>query len=247
MSKKLFFNWKMNPSTWSDASNLFENLQQACSQNPKAFVVACPPSVYLQSLVTQQTTKQFPALGAQDISTQQSGAMTGELSGQMLRDLGVTYTIIGHSETRKLHGLTNQTINKKVQQALANNLTPILCIGYEAQPGGEEINYTELAEQIQVGLQDITPNSTIYLAYEPVWAIGTGKTASNETIQQVNEFILTELAKLNLQDRVEILYGGSVDDQSLPELSTIESVSGFLIGGASLKPEKFSEMIGFSS
>jgi triosephosphate isomerase len=241
--KKLFFNWKMNPGTWSEASNLFENLQQACTQNPEAFVVACPPSVYLQSLVAQQTIQQFPALGAQDLSVEGQGAMTGEVSGQMLRDLGAAYAIIGHSETRKLHGLSNQTINHKVQQALANELIPILCIGYESQPGGEEINYVELAEQIQVSLQDVAPNSTIYLAYEPVWAIGTGKTASNEIIGQVNDFILKELTKLNLQDQVEILYGGSVDDQSLPELSTIESVSGFLIGGASLKPEKFSKMI----
>lgn len=236
----------MNPAKLSEAQFLFARLQEACQASPQAFVVACPPFAYLPQALSQKSDSlHCPHVGAQDVSGQDGGAVTGEISAKMLQDLGVRYAIIGHSETRQNQSLTNQAVNQKVKQALANGLNPVLCIGFAADPKQEGINYDELAEQVWAGVQGVELNSqqTIYLAYEPVWAIGTGQTASNELIAEVNEFLLAQLSKLNLETRVEILYGGSVDDQSLPTLSQIETVSGFLIGGTSLKPEKFTAMI----
>ncbi len=236
----------MNPASLDEAENLFANLQAAYVKNPQAFLVVCPPVVYLKQLIDSKDSSQTHfLLGAQDLSIVESGALTGEISGPMLQNLGAEFVIIGHSETRKLHTLSNEAVNQKVNQALANSLTPILCVGYEREPGSDKINYNELGEQVKVGLNGIQLSSEqkIYLAYEPVWAIGTGKTASNEVIKTVNQFIIQQLEEVSFRDQVEILYGGSVDDQNLSELSEIESVSGFLIGGASLKPEKFTRMI----
>ncbi len=243
MSKKLFFNWKMNPTTSSQATELFEEVVKSSESLP-VHIVVCPPFVYLP-LICELSKKTNIKIGSQDISTQDSGSLTGEISGSMLVDLGCQYSIIGHSETREINHLSNQDVNQKIKHCLQSNLTPIFCIGYQADKTAKDINYTELSEQIRQGLQDIKLDNdqTIYLAYEPVWAIGTGKTASNSIIAEVTKFILEELKILGLDSKVEILYGGSVDDQSITELIKIEQVSGFLIGGASLKPEKFSRII----
>jgi len=247
MPKKLFFNWKMNPTSSFQATNLFEEVIKS-SKSLSVHVVVCPPFVYLP-LVCEMSKKTNIKIGSQDISTQDSGSLTSEISGPMLVDLGCQYSIIGHSETREINHLTNQDVNKKIRHCLQSKLTPIFCIGYQEDKTTTDINHTELSEQIQQGLQDIRleDDQIIYLAYEPVWAIGTGKTADNSIIVEVTKFILQELKMLGLDSKTKILYGGSVDDQSVVELMKIEEIDGFLIGGASLKPEKFSRIIGIVS
>ena len=247
MLKKLFFNWKMNPVSLQETRNLFSQVILAANNQPTVDLVVFPPYVYLSELSQQLQTTRLAnlSIGAQDIASQAFGAYTSQISGPMLKDFGCQYVLIGHSETREAYKLSNQQINQKLLQSLESGLIPILCVGHQTDKTITEINYPELAEQVTVALQNLPTEfkTEFYLAYEPVWAIGTGKTATNQIIEEVSQFLKQELAKLGLVEQVGILYGGSVDDVSIQELIKLRQVDGFLIGGASLKPEKFNKII----
>ncbi len=247
MPKKLFFNWKMNPVSLQEAKNLFSQVILAANNQPTVDLVVFPPYVYLSELNQQLHTTRLAnlSIGAQDIASQAFGAYTSQISGPMLKDLSCRYVLIGHSETREHHRLLNPDIHQKVAQCLQAQLIPVLCVGHQTDKTITEINYPELAEQVTMALQNLSPEfkTEFYLAYEPVWAIGTGKTATNQIIDEVSQFLKQELAKLGLAEQAGILYGGSVDDVSIQELVKLQQVDGFLIGGASLKPEKFNKII----
>jgi len=205
-------------------------------------VVVCAPFPYLSQVETLITHSQVK-LGAQNLNTNSSGAFTGEVSANMIKDFGAKHVIVGHSERRSLYGETNSLVAEKVQAALDNDLTPLLCVGesLEQRESGE----TEIvvAEQINtvVELVGIEAFRNIIIAYEPVWAIGTGKTASPEQAQAIHLFIRDLLRESNegIAQRTPILYGGSMNAGNARELISCADIDGGLIGGAALKAEEF--------
>ena len=205
-------------------------------------VVVCAPFPYLSQVETLITHSQVK-LGAQNLNTNSSGAFTGEVSANMIKDFGAKHVIVGHSERRSLYGETSSLVAEKVQAALDNDLTPLLCVGesLEQRESGE----TEIvvAEQINtvVELVGIDAFRNIIIAYEPVWAIGTGKTASPEQAQAIHLFIRGLLRESNegIAQRTPILYGGSMNAGNARELISCADIDGGLIGGAALKAEEF--------
>lgn len=239
MKKKLIAgNWKMNGSLSANESLVGSLLAGMGSVSCQ--IAICAPSVYLpqmQKLVEGTAV----ALGAQDLSLHESGAYTGEISGAMLKEFGVRYCIVGHSERRQYHGETDLVVAAKTQRALASGITPIVCVGetLDERDAGktEEIVKRQLAAVIHANGHCI---SEIVLAYEPVWAIGTGKTASSEQAQQVHAVLRAQLRAASAQaDRIQILYGGSMNAANAKELLAQEDIDGGLVGGASLKASDF--------
>lgn len=243
MKKKLIAgNWKMNGSL---AAN--EGLVKALLAGlgvPNCQVALCVPSVYLpqmQALVAGSSID----LGAQDVSQHESGAFTGEVSGTMLKEFGVRYCIVGHSERRQYHFETDALVAAKAQRALACGITPIVCVGEtlaEREAGKtEEVVKRQLAAVIHTNGHCI---SEIVVAYEPVWAIGTGKTASTEQAQQVHAVLRAQLKAASPQaERIHILYGGSMNAANAAQLLAQPDIDGGLVGGASLKAPDFLSII----
>jgi triosephosphate isomerase len=246
MKKKLIAgNWKMNGSLQAN-TRLLQALLAGLDQ-PACEVAVCVPAPYLAQC--QGLLQGSPIdLGAQDVSTQVSGAYTGEVSGPMLREFGVRYAIVGHSERRQYHGETDDTVAAKARQALACGITPIVCVGEtlaEREAGRtEEVVKRQLAAVIAVNGHCI---SEIVVAYEPVWAIGTGKTASPEQAQQVHAVLRAQLqAATTHADRIKLLYGGSMNATNAATLLAQPDIDGGLIGGASLKAPDFLTIIASS-
>ena len=202
--------------------------------------VVCPPFVYLAD-VARMLRDSTVALGAQDVGAEAQGAFTGEVSAAMLRDVGCTMAIVGHSERRSYHGEGSQLVADKAKAALAEGLTPIVCVGETLAQ--REANQTEavVAEQLQAVIAALGAQlADIVVAYEPVWAIGTGKTASPEQAQAVHAFLRAQLVgALPAAARVPLLYGGSVKPDNAAELFAQADIDGGLIGGASLKAADF--------
>lgn len=242
MKKLIAGNWKMNGSTASNAALVQSLLEGAAAW--KCLVTVCVPAPYLaqvQALVAGSGID----LGAQDVSSHESGAFTGEVSGSMLRDFGVRYAIVGHSERRQYHGETDAVVAEKAQRALAVGITPIVCVGEtlaEREAGRtEEVVKRQLAAVIHTNGHCI---SEIVVAYEPVWAIGTGKTASPEQAQQVHAVLRAQLRAASAQaDRVHILYGGSMNAANAAQLLSQPDIDGGLVGGAALKAADFLTII----
>ena len=233
-------NWKMNASKESVNKLILDILSGM--DEVRSEVVVCAPFPYLsqvEALITHSQVK----LGAQNLNTNSSGAFTGEVSANMIKDFGAKHVIVGHSERRSLYGETSSLVAEKVQAALDNDLTPLLCVGesLEQRESGE----TEIvvAEQINavVELVGIDAFRNIIIAYEPVWAIGTGKTASPEQAQAIHLFIRGLLRESNegIAQRTPILYGGSMNAGNARELISCADIDGGLIGGAALKAEEF--------
>jgi len=243
MKKKLIAgNWKMNGS--SSSNEALVKALAAGMDGKDCLVAVCVPAPYLgqvQALVANTGID----LGAQDVSQHESGAYTGEVSAVMLKDFGVRYAIVGHSERRQYHGETDVLVALKAQRALANGITPIVCVGEtlaEREAGQtEEVVKRQLAAVIHTNGHCI---SEIVVAYEPVWAIGTGKTASPEQAQEVHAVLRAQLkAATPHADRVHILYGGSMNAANAAQLLAQTDIDGGLVGGASLKAPDFLSIV----
>jgi triosephosphate isomerase len=236
-------NWKMNPGTTEAAVKLAEEVKAGVGQASDVRVALCPPSVFLPAI--DRALEGSPlGLGAQNMHWKADGAYTGELSGAMLVDVGCTHVILGHSERRHGLGETDAMINQKLHAALACQLIPIVCIGETLEE--REANRTEavVGAQLEGSLAGISPEQMtgVVLAYEPVWAIGTGKTATPEQAQAVHAFIRARLTASLGQataDRVTVQYGGSVKPDNARELLACPDIDGALVGGASLKAADF--------
>ena len=243
MKKKLIAgNWKMNGSLNGNEA-LVKGLLAGLN-GPVCQVALCVPSVYVAQL--QMLLKGSPiALGAQDISQNEAGAYTGEISGPMLKEFDVRYCIVGHSERRQFHFESDALVAAKTQRALASGITPIVCVGEtlaEREAGKtEEVVKRQLAAVIHSNGHCI---SEIVVAYEPVWAIGTGKTATTEQAQQVHSVLRAQLqAASEHAHRIHILYGGSMNAANAAQLLAQPDIDGGLVGGASLKSPDFLQII----
>lgn len=239
-------NWKMNGSLAANQAlvhGIAQGLQAALS-GKQAQVAVCVPSAYL-SQVQQLTQSSGIDLGAQDVSAHEQGAYTGEISAAMLKDFAVRFAIVGHSERRQYHAESDELVATKAQRALSAGITPIVCVGEtlaEREAGKtEEVVKRQLAAVIHANGHCI---SEIVVAYEPVWAIGTGKTATPEQAQAVHAVLRAQLqAATPHADRVQILYGGSMNAANAAELLSQPDIDGGLIGGAALKPADFLTII----
>jgi triosephosphate isomerase len=247
MKQKLIAgNWKMNGSLAANEV-LVHGVQQGLVQalgGKRAQVAVCVPAAYL-SQVQQLVKGSAIDLGSQDVSAHEQGAYTGEVSAAMLKDFAVRYAIVGHSERRQYHGETDEQVAHKAQRALSAGITPIVCVGEtlaEREAGKtEEVVKRQLAAVIHANGHCI---SEIVVAYEPVWAIGTGKTASPEQAQAVHAVLRGQLkAATEHSDRVHILYGGSMNAANAAELLAQPDIDGGLIGGAALKVADFLTII----
>jgi triosephosphate isomerase len=248
MKKLIAGNWKMNGSLAANAA-LLDALSQGLAAAPAACEVAvCVPAPYLaqvQAMHSAQSGLASIELGAQDVSAQVSGAYTGEVSAAMLKDFGCRFAIVGHSERRQYHGESDALVAEKAKTALASGITPIVCVGEtlaEREAGQtEEVVKRQLAAVIHTNGHCI---SEIVVAYEPVWAIGTGKTASPEEAQAVHAVLRAQLKAATDQfARVKILYGGSMNAANAATLLAQPDIDGGLIGGASLKAPDFLTII----
>ena len=239
-------NWKMNTDSAS-AVALAAGLAKELSSVDTVDVAVCPPFVYLQSVAAALSASNV-ALGSQNVYFQEKGAFTGEISCAMLKDTSCAYAIIGHSERRHVMGETDAMINKKISAAISGGLLPIFCVGelLEDRQGGTTNEV--VASQIKNGLEGICAESVqaVTVAYEPVWAIGTGLTATPEQAQEVHAMIRGLLAELygnEIAQAIRIQYGGSAKPSNTAELMAQPDVDGLLVGGASLKVEDFAAMV----
>ena len=240
-------NWKMNGSLAANEA-LLQALARGLVPAPQAEVAVCVPAPYLaqcRGLLGREPALASVALGAQDVSSQPSGAFTGEVSAAMLQDFGCRYAIVGHSERRQYHGETDALVAQKAGQALAHGITPIACVGEtlaERQAGQTaEVVKRQLAAVVHANGHCI---SEIVVAYEPVWAIGTGQTAAPEQAQQVHAVLRAQLQAATARaDRIRILYGGSMNAGNAAALLAQPDIDGGLIGGASLKAADFLAII----
>ena len=240
-------NWKMNMLP-NEAIALIEGLTPLV-KNTKNDVIICVPFTDLfYSLLTVQGTN--IKVGAQNMHFEESGAYTGEVSGKMLQSINVEYVIIGHSERRQYFAETDETVNKKVKSALKYNLKPIICVGetLEQREAGNAIDI--ITTQTRLALEGLNAKEmeTITIAYEPIWAIGTGKTATSEDANNSIKAIREEVRKLygdKIADEIIILYGGSVNSANAKELFETSDIDGGLVGGASLKAEEFAKIVNY--
>ncbi|MGM0593637.1 MAG: triose-phosphate isomerase [Pseudomonadota bacterium] len=234
-------NWKMNGSKASIKA-LLDGIKKGIADVESAEVAVCPPFVYLGEVETQLSGTPV-VWGAQNLSTEEKGAFTGEVAASMLNDFGCKYVIVGHSERRSLYGEDDALVAKKYAVARAAGLKPIFCIGETLEEREKDITNEVVARQIQAVIDDsgVAALADGVIAYEPVWAIGTGKTASPEQAQEVHRFIRQMIAEQDaaVAEKVQILYGGSMNAGNAAELLAQPDIDGGLIGGASLKPDDF--------
>ena len=240
-------NWKMN-KTFQEADELINSILEYIKKDENtAEVVICPPSVYLE-LASDQANETTLMIGAQNVSCNESGAFTGEISAPMLASMGIDYSIIGHSERRKYFNESNEMLSGKVEMALKHDIAPIFCCG-ELLPEREKGNHFDVVkEQIEKALFHLSENDflKIVLAYEPVWAIGTGVTATSEQAQEMHFYIrnlVKEKYGEDVAQETTILYGGSCNAKNASELFSNPDVDGGLIGGASLKADDFIKIV----
>ena len=243
--KKLFIvaNWKMNGSKKSN-EQLVNYIKHKVCENQNIEVIICPPFTYLTQILELKTS--IIKIGAQNISESQDGAYTGEISGSMLQDMNIDYVIIGHSERRQMFNDTNNIIAQKFELAHQNNLIPILCVGesLNERKTGQTLSVVESQIKSVIESTHIELFTKSIIAYEPVWAIGTGETASPEQAEEVHSNIrsIIEEYDSNIATSVPILYGGSVNGANSKDLFTMVNINGGLIGGASLNGEEFIEI-----
>lgn len=241
-------NWKMN-NTIAAGVKLVKELAPLVKDNSKVDIVVCPTATALAA-VTDAAKGTNIHVGAQNVHWEKSGAYTGEISTEMLTEIGVEYCVLGHSERRDYFGETDEGVNKRAKAAYAAGITPIICCG-ESLEIREKGTYLELvANQIKAALDGFKADEAakLVIAYEPIWAIGTGKTATFEQAEEVCKHIRETVAKIFDQktaDEIRIQYGGSVKPATIKDLMQQPNVDGALVGGASLKAKDFSEIVNF--
>lgn len=235
-------NWKMN-KTLSQGLQLVDEILSS-STNASVLKIIAPPFIHLSAVAEKLKSKEDFAVAAQDCHHLTSGAYTGEVSAEMIASTGATYVIIGHSERRLYSGETNELLIQKLNCALSANLIPIFCIGESIEERNANTHLEKIRAQLKDALFQLSPNDfgKVIIAYEPVWAIGTGLTATSYQAQGVHDFIRTEINKKygkGISENTTILYGGSCNAQNAKELFACVDIDGGLIGGASLKASDF--------
>lgn len=234
-------NWKMNKDP-AESRSLVRELLSLIGEVRDREIILIPPFTSL-AIVAEHIRNTKVKLGAQNMHWEKSGAYTGEISGLFLRSLGCEYVVIGHSERRHVMGETDEIVNKKLKTALEIGLISIFCVGETEHEREQGRTREVIARQLAMGLKDIESEvHKLVFAYEPVWAIGTGKTATPKQAAEVHEFIRTQVKK-----KCTILYGGSVKPDNVDALMAEQEIEGVLVGGASLKPDSFARIIKFSS
>ena len=240
-------NWKMNMLP-NEAMACIEQLAQLVKDTENEVILCVPYTDLFYSLLTAQGTN--IKIGAQNMHYEEKGAFTGEISGPMLKCIGVEYVIIGHSERRQYFAETDETVNKKIKAALANELKPIVCVGEtleQRESGKAEEVFTTQTRKAFEGLSAEEAKKVI-IAYEPIWAIGTGKTATSEDANNSVKAIRNEIRTLygdEIADEIIIQYGGSVKSSNAKELFTTSDIDGGLVGGASLKADEFAKIVNY--
>ena len=234
-SRYCIANWKMNFNEQQGREFVY-SLNSKDLNNGQSQIILCPSFTSLFSIVVACTDLAI-TVGAQNMHSEGIGAYTGEVSAQMLNETGVEFVILGHSERRHVFGETDEMVHAKMIQAVTNGLTPILCIGEKLSERESGNTEQVLRTQLEVGLRDVA--GEYILAYEPVWAIGTGISATSEMVAETHASIRNILIDLDVSENISLLYGGSVSPQNASELAVVENVDGFLIGGSSLDVENF--------
>ena len=250
MRKKVIAgNWKMN--MLPDATIRFiDELTPLVKDSENEIILCVPYTDLFYALLTAQNTN--IKIGAQNMHWEESGAYTGEVSGQMLKSIGVKYVIIGHSERRQYFAETDESVNKKIKSAFENRLLPIVCVGETLEQREAGIANEFVTKQVKLALEGLTEKQVenTIIAYEPIWAIGTGKTATAEDANSMASAIREKVADLYGQivaDRVIIQYGGSVKASNAKELFSMQDIDGGLVGGASLKVDEFAKIVNYNS
>lgn len=227
MKKLIIANWKLNPTTLKDAQKLAGSIEKT----KKNTVVLCPPTIYLSQI-------DYPNLGVQDCFWEEKGAFTGQVSSLQLKNLKIKYSIIGHSEKR-LYGDTDEMVNAKIKSALENKIIPVVCVGFGTTVNQDDLEVVDiLKQQLNIGLKSIDA-SKVVVAYEPVWAIGTGNVASPEHAEKIAIFVKS---KFKVK---KFLYGGSVNASNAQSFLSESNIDGLLVGGASLIPSQFNQIINY--
>lgn len=250
MRKKIVAgNWKMNLD-YQEGLSLFSEIVNMVKDEVRGNqqVIVCSPFIHLHSISSLAKDVNNVFIGAQNIYQEESGAYTGEISAKQIHSTGATHVILGHSERRAYFGESDELLAKKVDVSLKNSLTPIFCIGETKDEREAGDFFSIIRSQLQKGVFHLSADdfSKIIIAYEPVWAIGTGLTASPEQAQEVHAFIRQEIEKQYSQaiaDSTSILYGGSCNPKNAPDLFSQKDIDGGLIGGASLKSRDFTDII----
>lgn len=240
-------NWKMNLD-YAQAMSLVDGIIQMTDDNMRTRIVLAPPFPYLTQIEMQSKLRTNIFIAAQNCSDKNSGAFTGEVSASMLRSIGVESVIIGHSERRTIFGESDDVIAEKTKRAIENELQPIFCCGESLAERKSEKHFDVVRSQLSKGLFHLSNEkiSDVIIAYEPVWAIGTGVTATSAQAQEMHFFVRNLVSGQYgsvISQNIRILYGGSVNAKNAAELFGCPDVDGGLVGGASLKPDEFAEII----
>ncbi|MDR1087125.1 MAG: triose-phosphate isomerase [Endomicrobium sp.] len=241
-------NWKMN-KTVAEAVSIVKALKSSIADVKDVDVLICPTFMALYA-VNSEVKGSNINIGAQNLFWESKGAFTGEISPAMVKDAGCSYVLIGHSERRQYFGETNETVNKKIKAALAAELIPVVCVGETLKEREDNVTFKVIEKQINEGLVGLRAEQAgiVVIAYEPVWAIGTGKTATPDQAQEVHAFARKAYGKMygDASQKVRILYGGSVNPANVSELMKQSDIDGGLVGGASLDAESFTKLVKYS-
>lgn len=237
-------NWKMNLD-FQEAQDLVEGIANLCEEKqPDCDIIICPPFPYLEMTSDMADDTQYFYVGAQNVNDNDSGAYTGEVSAKMLDSLGTQFCIVGHSERRKYYNEDNALLAVKIKKLLEYQIVPIYCVGEVLEEREANTHFDVIKKQIEEALfnLDMADMENVVIAYEPVWAIGTGKTATPQQAEEVHKFIRTLICEKfgeDIANQIRILYGGSCNAKNASDLFAQENIDGGLIGGASLKAEDF--------
>ncbi len=239
-------NWKMN-KLLGEAEQFVEDVKESVPSSEMVESVVVAPFTHLHALV-QKAEGTDVKIGAQNMHSEESGAFTGEVSPEMLKDIGVEYVVLGHSERRELFGETDESVNQKVHAAFKHNLVPIVCVGESDEQRENNQAETIVEDQVKKALKDLTNEQVqdVIIAYEPIWAIGTGKTATAEDANAMCEHIrnvVQAYAGDEAAEAIRIQYGGSVKPANVDEMLSKSDIDGALVGGASLKPDSFLALV----